>query len=78
MDAVGEFAIRLIWAVQELDYHALAIYETPDEMSRHIRIADVAVCIGDGPRCDYLNIDKITCLLTILSFNRNMGKIGIQ
>lgn len=55
----GEIAIRLIRAVQELGYHAVAVYETPDEMSRHIRIADEAVCLGDGPRCDYLNIDKI-------------------
>ncbi|TKB06529.1 acetyl/propionyl/methylcrotonyl-CoA carboxylase subunit alpha [Desulforhopalus sp. IMCC35007] len=55
----GEIAIRLIRAIQELDYEAIAVYETPDEMSRHIRIADEAVLLGDGPRCDYLNIDKI-------------------
>ena len=55
----GEIAIRLVRAVQELGYHAVAVYETMDEMSRHIRIADQAVCLGDGPRCDYLNIDKI-------------------
>ena len=55
----GEIAIRLIRAIQELGYLAVAVYETPDEMSRHIRIADEAVCLGAGPRCDYLNIDKI-------------------
>lgn len=55
----GEIAIRLIRAIQELDYDAVAVYETPDEMSRHIRIADEAVLLGPGPRCDYLNIDKI-------------------
>ncbi len=55
----GEIAIRIIRAIQELNYEAVAIYETPDKDSRHIRIADEAVWIGDGPRCDYLNIDKV-------------------
>ena len=55
----GEIAIRLIRAIQELGYEAIAVYETPDEMSRHIRIADEAVLLGDGPRCDYLNIGKV-------------------
>ncbi len=55
----GEIAIRIIRAIQELDYESVAIYETPDKDSRHIRIADEAIWIGDGPRCDYLNIDKV-------------------
>jgi pyruvate carboxylase subunit A len=55
----GEIAIRIIRAIQELGYHAVAVYETPDEMSRHIRIADEAILLGDGPRSDYLNIEKI-------------------
>lgn len=55
----GEIAIRLIRAIQELGFDAIAVYETPDEMSRHIRIADEAILLGDGPRCDYLNIDKV-------------------
>jgi len=55
----GEIAIRLIRAIQELNYEAVAVYETPDRESRHIRIADEAVWLGDGPRCDYLDIAKI-------------------
>ncbi len=55
----GEIAIRLIRAIQELDCLAVAVYEAPDEMSRHIRIADEAILLGDGPRSDYLNIEKI-------------------
>ena len=55
----GEIAIRIIRAIQELGYVAVAVYEAPDEMSRHIRIADEAVLLGPGPRCDYLNIEKI-------------------
>jgi pyruvate carboxylase subunit A len=55
----GEIAIRIIRAIQELDCEAVAVYEKPDERSRHIRMADEAVLLGDGPRCDYLNIEKI-------------------
>jgi pyruvate carboxylase subunit A len=55
----GEIAIRLIRAIQELGFEAVAVYETPDEMSRHIRIADEAYLLGDGPRVDYLDIEKI-------------------
>lgn len=55
----GEIAIRLIRAIQELGHEAVAVYEKPDEMSRHIRIANEAILIGDGPRADYLNIEKI-------------------
>ncbi len=55
----GEIAVRIIRAIQELNYVAIAVYETPDHHSRHIRIANEAIWIGDGPRCDYLNIDTI-------------------
>jgi acetyl-CoA carboxylase biotin carboxylase subunit len=55
----GEIAIRIIRAIQELNCEAVAIYETPDLDSMHIRTADEAVWIGHGPRCDYLNIDKV-------------------
>lgn len=55
----GEIALRIIRAIQELGYLAVAIYETPDKEARHIRVADEAVWLGNGPRCDYLNIDKV-------------------
>ncbi len=55
----GEIAIRLIRAIQELNYEAVAVYETPDKESRHIRIANEAIWLGTGPRCDYLDIAKI-------------------
>ena len=55
----GEIALRIIRAIQELGHLAVAIYETPDNAALHIRVADEAVWIGDGPRCDYLNIDKV-------------------
>ncbi len=55
----GEIALRVIRAIQELGHTAVAIYETPDNEALHIRTADEAVWIGDGPRSDYLNIDKV-------------------
>lgn len=55
----GEIAIRLSRAIQEEGMRAVAVYETPDRESRHIRVADEAVWIGPGPRQNYLDIDKI-------------------
>jgi acetyl-CoA carboxylase biotin carboxylase subunit len=55
----GEIAIRIIRAAQELGYKAIAIYETPDTEALHVRIADEAIWLGDGPRIDYLDIEKV-------------------
>jgi len=55
----GEIAIRIIRAAQELGYKAIAIYETPDTEALHVRIADEAIWLGDGPRKDYLDIEKV-------------------
>ena len=55
----GEIAIRVIRAAQELGYKAVAIYETPDTDALHVRIADEAIWLGDGPRKDYLDIEKV-------------------
>jgi acetyl-CoA carboxylase biotin carboxylase subunit len=55
----GEIALRIIRAIQELGYTTIAVYETPDNDALHIRVADEAIWLGDGPRSDYLNIDKI-------------------
>ncbi|MDH5299534.1 MAG: ATP-grasp domain-containing protein, partial [Desulfobulbaceae bacterium] len=58
----GEIALRIIRAIQELGHIAVAIYETPDADALHIRVADEALHIGDGPRCDYLNISKVVAM----------------
>lgn len=55
----GEIALRIIRAIQELGHTTVGIYETPDSEALHIRVADEAIWIGDGPRSDYLNIDKV-------------------
>jgi pyruvate carboxylase subunit A len=55
----GEIALRIIRAIQELGHSAVAVYETPDNDALHIRVADEAVWLGDGPRVDYLSIEKV-------------------
>jgi pyruvate carboxylase subunit A len=55
----GEIAVRIMRSAQELGLKVVAIYEETDKDSFHIMRADEAVCIGPGPRKDYLNIDKI-------------------
>lgn len=55
----GEIALRIIRTVKELGLDAVAVYEKPDSEAYFIRFADDAILIGDGPRKDYLDIDKI-------------------
>ena len=55
----GEIAVRVMRSAQELGIKAVAIYEETDKDAFHIMRADEAVCIGSGPRKDYLNIDNI-------------------
>jgi acetyl-CoA carboxylase biotin carboxylase subunit len=55
----GEIAIRVIRSAQELGIKTVAIYEETDKTAMHIMRADEAICIGSGPRKDYLNIERI-------------------
>lgn len=55
----GEIALRIIRTVKEMDLDTVAVYEKPDSEAYFLRFADQAILIGDGPRKDYLNIDKI-------------------
>jgi pyruvate carboxylase subunit A len=55
----GEIAVRLMRSAQELGLKAVAVFEETDKNAYHIMRADEAVCIGDGPRKDYLDIGKI-------------------
>ncbi len=55
----GEIAIRIMRSAQELGILTVAVYEETDRDSMHIMRADEAICIGSGPRRDYLNIDRI-------------------
>lgn len=55
----GEIAIRIIRSAQELGIKTVAIYEETDKTAMHIMRADEAICIGSGPRKDYLSIERI-------------------
>lgn len=55
----GEIAVRIIRSAQELGIKTVAIYEETDKTAVHIMRADEAICIGAGPRKDYLNIARI-------------------
>jgi len=55
----GEIAIRIMRSAQELGIKTVAIYEETDKTAMHIMRADEAICIGSGPRKEYLNIDRI-------------------
>lgn len=55
----GEIAIRIMRSAQELGIKTVAIFEETDKTSMHIMRADEAICIGSGPRKDYLSIERI-------------------
>ena len=55
----GEIALRIIRTIKELGIDNVAIYEKPDSEAYFLRFADQAIMIGDGPRKDYLDIDRI-------------------
>ena len=55
----GEIAIRIMRSAQELGVRTVAIYEETDNAAMHIMKADEAICIGSGPRKDYLSIERI-------------------
>jgi acetyl-CoA carboxylase biotin carboxylase subunit len=55
----GEIAVRIMRSAQELDIKTVAIYEETDKDAFHITQGDEAICVGPGPRKDYLNIEVI-------------------
>ncbi len=56
----GEIAVRIIRAAHELGVEAVAVYSEADRDSKHVKIADRAICIGKAPPADsYLNIPRI-------------------
>ena len=56
----GEIAIRVIRACKEMGIKTVAVYSKADQFSLHIKFADEAICIGEGPPLEsYLNIPRI-------------------
>lgn len=56
----GEIAVRIIRACREMGFGVVAVYSDCDRNALHVRLADEACCIGEGPAGEsYLRIDRI-------------------
>jgi acetyl-CoA carboxylase biotin carboxylase subunit len=56
----GEIALRAIRTIKEMGKEAIAVYSTADKNTEYLRLADAAICIGEGPsNKSYLNIPSI-------------------
>lgn len=56
----GEIACRVIRACHEMGIEAVAIHSEPDRESKHVMMADKAICVGPGPNTDsYLNLANV-------------------
>ncbi|HEX5478583.1 MAG TPA: acetyl-CoA carboxylase biotin carboxylase subunit [Dehalococcoidia bacterium] len=56
----GEIALRVMRTCREMGIATVAVYSTVDRNMLHVRYADEAYCIGEGPPLEsYLNIQKI-------------------
>lgn len=62
----GEIACRVIRAAHELGVEAVAIYSKADAESRHVHIADKAICVGEAQNTDsYLNLANVLMAVEI-------------
>jgi acetyl-CoA carboxylase biotin carboxylase subunit len=56
----GEIACRVIRACHELDIETVAVYSQADADSRHVHMANRAICIGAGSNTEsYLNLANV-------------------
>lgn len=56
----GEIALRVMRSAREMGIECVAVYSDFDRTALHVRLADVAVCLGGSlPAESYLNMDKI-------------------
>ena len=56
----GEIAIRVMRTCKDMGISTIAVYSIADRLARHVRYADEAYCIGEGPSSQsYLRMDAI-------------------
>ena len=59
----GAIAVRIIRTLQAMNIRAIAVYAEADRHARHVRLADEAWSLGDGPvRDTYLQQDKLLAI----------------
>lgn len=63
----GEIACRIIKTVQSMGHQAVAIYSRADKHSKHVKLADMSVCVGPELASEsYLNMLAILTAATSL------------
>ncbi len=63
----GEIALRIIRSIKEMGYESIAIYSEVDKDAPHVKLADMAVCVGYGNvKESYLNIPNVLSVATSL------------
>ncbi len=63
----GEIALRIIRTIREMGYESVAIYSEVDQKAPHVKLADMAVCVGYGNvKESYLNIPNVLSVATSL------------
>ena len=56
----GEIAVRVVRTAREMGLETVAVYAVADAASRHVREADRALPLGDGPPAQtYLSIERL-------------------
>ena len=56
----GEIAVRIIRTAKEMGIETVAVYSTADKDALHVRLADVAVCIGPAKSAQsYLSVPAL-------------------
>lgn len=61
----GEIAVRIMRTCRELGIATVAVHSPADAAARHVREADEAVALPDGPTSEnYLNVDAIVAAAT--------------
>lgn len=59
----GAIAVRILRTLKALGVESVAVYAEADYGSEHVRLADRAVSLGDGPLSEtYLNREKLLAI----------------